>query len=175
MGTVCRPGFDVCFTFDVTPDRSRSAIGVAGKRPDGLTHIELVEHKRGTGWVAPRMAELLSKHETVGVVCDGVGPAASLLGAMDDHDIEVDVLTAREYGQACGRFYDAVTEKTLRHLGDNALEMAVRGAAKRPLGDAWAWSRKTSSVDISPLVAVTLALFGVSDEAAEPLVAMVAR
>ena len=169
------PSDPVCFTFDVTPDRSRSAIGVAGKRPDGLTHIELVEHKRGTGWVAPRMAELLSKHETVGVVCDGVGPAASLLGAMDDHDIEVDVLTAREYGQACGRFYDAVTEKTLRHLGDNALEMAVRGAAKRPLGDAWAWSRKTSSVDISPLVAVTLALFGVSDEAAEPLVAMVAR
>jgi hypothetical protein len=28
------------------------------------------------------------------------------------------------------------------------------------LGDAWAWSRKSSAVDISPLVACTLALFG---------------
>jgi hypothetical protein len=35
----------------------------------------------------------------------------------------------------------------------------VKGAAKRPLGDAWAWSRKSSGVDISPLVAITLAVW----------------
>jgi hypothetical protein len=34
---------------------------------------------------------------------------------------------------------------------------AVRGAVTRPLGDSWVWSRKSSAVDISPLVAVTLA------------------
>ena len=38
------------------------------------------------------------------------------------------------------------------------LRDAIRGAKSRPLGDQWAWSRKSSSVDISPLVAATLAL-----------------
>jgi hypothetical protein len=33
-------------------------------------------------------------------------------------------------------------------------------ARKRRLGDAWAWNRKDTDSDITPLVAVTLALFG---------------
>jgi hypothetical protein len=40
----------------------------------------------------------------------------------------------------------------------------VTGAKKRPLGDAWAWSRKSSAVDISPLVACTLARFAVAGD-----------
>jgi hypothetical protein len=56
-------------------------------------------------------------------------------------------------------FFDSVDERTLRHLGTPELVNALRGAAKRPLGEAWAWSRKSSAVDISPLVTVTLALW----------------
>jgi hypothetical protein len=43
-------------------------------------------------------------------------------------------------------------------MGTLDLWNAIRGAAVRPLGDSWAWSRKNSTVDISPLVACTLAL-----------------
>ena len=43
----------------------------------------------------------------------------------------------------------------------------MKGATKRPLGDAWAWSRKNSTVDISPLVAATLALWGYSNAAGD--------
>jgi hypothetical protein len=32
-----------------------------------------------------------------------------------------------------------------------ALDAAVAGAAKRPLGDSWAWARRGLSVDISPV------------------------
>jgi hypothetical protein len=63
-----------------------------------------------------------------------------------------------EHGQACGRLVDMVEAGTLAHLGSGELRDAVRGAKPRPLGDAWAWSRKNSSVDIAPLVAATLAL-----------------
>jgi len=38
------------------------------------------------------------------------------------------------------------------------LAAAVRIAKPRPLGDAWAWSRKNSTGNISPLVSATLAL-----------------
>ena len=41
-----------------------------------------------------------------------------------------------------------------------ALDAAVAGAGKRPLGDSWAWARWGLSVDISPLVAVSLARWG---------------
>jgi hypothetical protein len=56
-----------------------------------------------------------------------------------------------------------VEQERLRHLGTPEMAAAVGGAAKRPLGDAWAWSRKNSTVDITPLVASTLALWGVDD------------
>jgi hypothetical protein len=51
---------------------------------------------------------------------------------------------------------DIVAEENFAHLGSQELRDAVLGAAQRPVGDAWAWSRKNSSVNIAPLVAVTL-------------------
>lgn len=46
----------------------------------------------------------------------------------------------------------------MRVFPDRDLDAAVEGAARRPLGDAWVWARKSAEVDISPLVALTLAL-----------------
>jgi hypothetical protein len=56
--------------------------------------------------------------------------------------------------------YDAVDQGTVRHLGTAELQSALKGAGRRPLGDRWAWSRRSSAVDISPLVSVTLAWWG---------------
>lgn len=68
--------------------------------------------------------------------------------------------------QACGTFFDAATEGDLVHIGDPPLDASVAGADIRPVGDAWVWSRKTSSADIEPLNAVTLARHAAS--VAEP-------
>jgi hypothetical protein len=103
------------------------------------------------------------------VFCDETVPAAALLPQFagdDEHDpVEVERLNASEYAQACGALVDLVGDDRLRHLDQPELNAAVKGAAKRPLGDAWAWSRKSSNVDISPLVAVTLALWGLESRA----------
>jgi hypothetical protein len=145
------------FGFDVSPDRAWASIAVAGRRADGLTHVEIVEHRRGTAWLPARLAELCEKHDPDEVVRDPMGPAGSIVVPVDVRDV-----TAREHANGCGLFYDMVAEKTLRHLGTPELQAAVKGGVKRPLGDAWAWSRKNSQVNISPLVAATLALFCVS-------------
>ena len=150
----------VSFSFDVSPDRSRSAIGVAGKRDDGRWHVEVIEHGAGTSWVAERLAELNRQHRPGGVYCDASGPAGSLLSDLARLEVPVTAMSAREHAQAAGMFYDAAAEGTLRHLGQPEMAAAIDGAVKRPLGDAWAWSRNSSSVDISPLVACTLALYG---------------
>lgn len=143
----------VAFAFDVSPDRSTAAICAAGLREDGLVHVEVVDHRRGTGWLVGRIAELRSRHETAGVWCDAKSPAATLADEVDAQQT-----SAADYVAACGGLFDAVDQGTLRHLGTPELEAALRGARKRSLVDAWVWSRRSSAVDISPLVAATLAV-----------------
>jgi hypothetical protein len=158
---------DVWFAFDVTPARTSSAIAVAGRRADDLAHLEITgkdgmaDHRRGTGWVVARILELTKAHKSAGVICDGASPAASLIPELEQAGVTVTTVTASEHAAACGLLFDAVDNDELRHLGTHELSAAVAGAVKRPLGEAWAWSRKNSTVDISPLVAVTLAHWAV--------------
>lgn len=158
----------VGLAFDVSPDRSTAAIAAAGARIDGMGHVEVVEHRRGTGWLVARVAELMVEHDVAKLVCDGVGPAASLVPELEALGFEVTLVTAREHANACGILFDAVAQQTVRHLGTSELRSAIKGASKRPLLDSWAWARK-GSADISPLVACTLALASVwSGVAADP-------
>jgi phage terminase large subunit-like protein len=158
----------VCLAFDVTPDRSYASVAAAGEREDGLGHIEVIERKRGTGWVVEYLQERIGRHDIAAVICDGSGPAASLLAPLEQTDIEVTIVTAKEHAQACGNFFDACEGKALRHLDTPEMAAAIKGAVQRPLGDAWAWSRKNSTIDISPLVACTLAHWGVQTQDGDP-------
>jgi len=161
----------LCLNLDVAPDRSRAAIGVAGLREDRMSHVEVIEAKRGTGWCVDRLVEVVERQRPFAVIIDGGSSAYSLvpdlIAALKKkellsglHEGEITVIGAREHAQACGMIFDAVEQLTLRHLGQLELSEATRGAVKRPLGESWAWSRKNSGVDISPLVSITLALWG---------------
>ncbi|MGI5232871.1 terminase large subunit domain-containing protein [Actinoallomurus sp. CA-142502] len=154
------------FAVDMTPDRSYAAIGVAGYRADELLHVEVAEHQRGGGWVVERIREMRDRWRPCAVVVDGAGPAGSLIAPLEAAGIEVVKPSARDVMQACGQFYDAVCDSgELRHRGQAPLNAALAGAAKRPLGDGWAWNRRGLSVDISPLVAVTNAAWGLATHA----------
>ncbi len=149
----------VVLTFDVTPDRAFSCIAATGERADGLVHTEIAAHAAGTAWVAERMAGYVERYEVAEVVCDSASPAASLVPDMEKLGVKVRLLSAQEYAQACGRLVDAVDQRTIRHLGTGELVEAIDNAVTRTLGDAWAWSRRKSSGDICPLVAVSLGVF----------------
>jgi hypothetical protein len=150
----------VAFAADVTPDRSAAAIAVAGARPDGLGHVEVVDHGPGTGWVVGRLVELADRWQPCAIVVDDTGPAGSFVPPLAAAELEVVRPTTRARGAADSGFYDAVVNGSLRYVPRPALDAAVAGAAKRPLGDSWAWARRGLSVDICPLVAVSLARWG---------------
>jgi len=150
----------VAFAADVTPERSHAAIAVAGLRPDGLGHGEVVDHRPGIGWVVPRLLELHQRWKPCAVVVDPTGPAGSLIAPLEAAGLEVVKPSAREAAHAAGDVFDAVAEGTVRIVPRPALDAAVAGAQQRPLGDGWAWARKGLSVDICPLVALTLARWG---------------
>lgn len=150
----------VAFAVDVNPERSHAAIGMAGFRPDGLAHVEVVEHKEGVAWVVDRMVELKEKWKPCAVVIDPGSEAGTLIDQLERAKVRVMTTTAREAAQAHGLFVESVVDsKSLRHLNQMELTSALAGATQRKLGDANAWARR-GGVDISPLVAVTLALWG---------------
>jgi hypothetical protein len=148
----------VVFAFDLSPDRSSGAIYASSMSLLGRPMVDKVKHDRGAGWIVPRVLELVDKHKPLAVACDGAGAAASLLIELEKEGVDVFAVSAAEHTKACGAFYDAVEEGRLTHTGDVALAAAIRGATTRPLGGAWAWNRRTSAADITPLVAATLAL-----------------
>jgi hypothetical protein len=150
-----------CFAVDVTPDRAWASIGVAGWRPDGRVHLELVEHRPGTEWVVERMNQLYARWHPWPVVVDPASPAGSLLVDFAALGVPTEAVQTREYAQACEQFFDAVMGDLTKvaHRDQPALNLAIAAARKRVLGDAWAWARKVGG-DVSPLVAVTLARWG---------------
>ena len=148
---------------DVTPERSYGSIVVS----DGVT-IELADHRRGVKWMVDRLVELNEKWKPRAIVIDAAGPAGTLIKPLEDAGVTVTQPTTREVAQAAGRFYDLATERTLRHLGDPDLNAAVAGAERRKLSGSWAWTRADTSVDISPLVAATLAVWGHETTPDEP-------
>ena len=144
------------FGVDVSPDRDRASIGAAGIN-GAFTALEVIESENRIGWLKDRILELHVKWRMPFVIDSGAA-ASSLIGELEAEGVSIIPINMRQYGQACGSFYDAVEEGTIAHLGDIRLQTAIEGATKRKLGEQWAWSRK-SNVDITPLVACTNARY----------------
>jgi hypothetical protein len=156
-----RPQGKVAFAVDVRPDLSRASIAVAGKRPDGHSQVQVIDDRPGTAWIAPRLAELVAMHPTYGVAVDIAGSARALVSAITAAGVPVIEMNTAEAKEAFGQFYEATVDSaSVRHLDQTELNVALKGASTRRVGDALLWDRKSDDVDITPLVAVTNALWG---------------
>lgn len=150
-------GSYMVFGIDVSPERDRASIGAAGLNGP-FTCLEVIENENRIGWLKDRVLQLHAKWGGMPFVIDSGAAASSLIGELEGEGVNVIPINMRQYGQACGSFYDAVQDSTIAHLGDARLQAAVDGATKRKLGEQWAWNRR-SDVDITPLVACTLARY----------------
>lgn len=141
-------------------DLSWCAIAVAGRRSDGELHVEIVDSLRGTRRVADRLKELHNSHGAAMTLMEKSGPRWGGADDLREVGIEPVLVSQEEFVSACGSLYDSMLRHSLHQIGQPELDVAVDGARRRNVGDAWAWSRKSSTVDISPLVAVALAAWG---------------
>lgn len=173
----------VAFALDITPDRSAAAIGAVGFREDGRRGGEVADHRNGTKWLVNRIVEMCEKWRPCAVGLDANSAAVSLIPELEKRGIKSNpgpgetllvVVGGSQMTQACGGWHDAVTNDQWRHRDQAPLNAALAGARKREMGDGgWKWSRKDSSIDISPLVAVTIADYllqthGEVEESPEP-------
>ena len=158
----------VALCVDVSWDRSKSHIGLAGLREDGATHVEIAASRAGTEWVvgwltSPARHERIHTAVAAGVALQSSGaPASTLKADLADAGVTVIDWKGSDLGVATGAFYDLVRSGGLCHLPQPVLDLAASTAVARPMGDAYVWDRKRSPQDASPLVAVTGAVWALS-------------
>ena len=131
--------------------------------------LEVVESRPGTEWVAGRMRELIAAHRPAAVVVDRTGPSSTLADDLDAAGVDLFPLTSAVYAAACARFLDDVTHRRVLYRIHPALDAAVEAAAVRPLGEGWAWARRTAAAPICELVAATLASWADRHRPAAPI------
>lgn len=162
------PGLDLAFGVDVTPLSDIASVAAASWRDDGTVHIEIIDHKGGTGWVPARMDELQKTWKPEAMVYTLAGQAGRVVGGSPALQRQMLGLTGREYDRACGAFYDAIASGKVRHLGDPILDEAVQACRRsKGMSDLWHWTRADTGADISPLVAASLAYYGLIEKTAE--------
>ncbi len=163
------------YALDMKPDRRSLAIGGAVNHRDGTAHIELrrfeATQSKGTQWAVDYIADHWPR--TASVVIDSQSPAMSLLADLKARHVKVIVTNYSDMGRACGKFLDMLRDGKLTHLPDDkapALATAVANATTRSIGKSGAvgWNPMGSDIDISPLVACTLALYGTTITKRDP-------
>lgn len=154
---------------DVPPERSAATVGLAGLRADGRWHVEMDEQRSSVDWVIPWVKARAARNRLHAVVVD------EMSGLVEERRgrhylIGTDVLVTlagaegRDMAIACAKFFDSVMDKSLRHTDQPQVNVALSVASKRPLQGGWAWNRKDAASDISPIVSMTLALWGAQND-----------
>jgi hypothetical protein len=115
---------DVLFVFDVSPDGRSAAIAAAGKRADGLEHVEIVEHRAGTAWLEGRVVELYERHQPQAIGCVSRGPAAEFIDRLTNRGLRVTPIDEQEHARSCDSLVTAVDARSFRHLGDPCIKFA---------------------------------------------------
>lgn len=146
-----------CVALDVNSDRSAAAIVAATPRA-----VEVVDYRLGLDWVVER-CEQVTKQFRAPLAFDTNGPAGRFRDELLAHDVPIIELKPQDMVRAAGLFYDSVLAQRVKIRRADELDLAIAGAAKRTVGDAWTWGRRNSSTDISPLVAATIALATAQD------------
>jgi hypothetical protein len=163
----------ICLAVDTTPERSSTSIGAAGMLqevpglravPTDMMGVDVIDNRPGTGWVVDRVVELDKSHRPICVVIDEKSAAAMFIQDLRNRGVRVETANTSNLAEATAQFYGRTLPDslTIRHPGQAVLNAAMSGAKKRDLGGdgAWAFTRRDVTVDVSPLIAVTLAAWG---------------
>jgi phage terminase large subunit-like protein len=146
---------------DVNPARTTAVIAAAADLGDGKVLVEVLREDKGVDWVVPALVELRRLELIDAVVIDAASQGRTLISDLRAAHLPITTTDVKGMTDASAAFFDAVVEVRLMHLDQPVLNIAVANATQRTVGDAWAWARRAPRADITPLVAASLAMYGV--------------
>ena len=131
-----------------------------------VPYVELVDHRKGVGWLPERLAELVQRWSPPAVGHNNAGATAAQVGAVLEALVSEGVdasimepLPGARWAAACGAVDVAAREGRLsRHAEQPPLDLAGDRAGVRLIGDGSAWDARSASVPVSPLEAITAAV-----------------
>ena len=124
---------------------------------DTSAHVEEVwagmDEPAAVEWVAARAGRRIP------VMIDAKSPASSMIPALRARKVKVLTGNENDMARGCGLVASDVEAGRLTHGDQESVNEAREGARKRAIGSAggWGYDRKDPSVNIAPLVAITLA------------------
>lgn len=147
--------------FDVAADRESTSIAVAGYSTTSR-RLGVVTHSIPSVSVAAvdEISQLVGRLGPRRILADRRAGAGALIDALAIRGVPIEEVSSSMLVTHCGSLYDAVVAQEVEHDAQPALDAAARAAVSRPLGDSWAWDRRRSPVELSPLVAATNAVGG---------------
>lgn len=154
-------------SFDVTPDRSKAAVAVAG-RSGGKIHGSVGYHDRYDKQVLLGvLLEVIDRADPVAVIVDPKSPAEALITELEKAGFDVYALKWSEVKSSCGAFLDGVDDGTYSITKSQDVVDGIGCAELREDKDGGvAWARRSG--DICQLVALSQAMWGVSVFAPAP-------
>lgn len=142
-------------------DRSTACFSVYGRRADGAPHAAI------RYWVKPEdigqvveVAKQLADGHGVQINVPPNDPAAAWLDDLESAGVAVNQPTSADLVKAEQAIEQEVADGTLRHRGQIDMATAVGGLAARTSGDSSPWSRRSSTSNIAPLMALAAARAG---------------
>ena len=135
---------------DVAEDRGHAAIAVCDT---DTNTVALTDRYEGVEWLDARVEERQTEHPGV-VVYDATGPAKNI---GESHPDWVG-LTSPQMAVAYAGTFDHVVAGTCKVRKSADLDRALAAADVRKSSDSKRWSRSMSAGDISPLIALSMAL-----------------
>jgi hypothetical protein len=124
---------------------------------DSSAHVEEVwagaDEPAAVEWVVARAGRRIP------VMIDAKSPASSMIPALRARKVKILTGNENDMARGCGLVASDTEAGRLTHADQQALNEAREGARKRAIGRAggWGYDRKDPSVNIAPLVAITLA------------------
>jgi phage terminase large subunit-like protein len=160
-GSTVAVGSTMVLGIDTSGNRAMSFLSIAGYRPDGIIHGEVIAQRAGMLWV-PTVAVAVCKEFGIthaAIQARGCA-AAEFIEPLREAGLEIIEISGTALGSSAGRTRDRIRDRTIRHRSQPVLNMAVSGGVTKRLGEVQVWDRTASVVDIAPLVALSNALYG---------------
>lgn len=153
-------GNDAVFGVDVTEDRT-AWIAVAWRREDG--HAQVMLANNGAAMPAFRVVDeckILSDKWTAPVV-----PPRAFEDDLERANVRTQPMKSGEFATACGSFADALTEGSIHHGNQPALNEAVKSAKWRSAGTSGERAFQLKGCpEVGPLAAAVRAIHGLATD-----------
>ena len=161
VGAMVPPGARTVWGVDTSRDRSMTYVAAAVYLSDGRPFVTLRAARAGMMWLPAYMASLAAEsgHREVALQTRGC-PAMEFAGPLEDAGLTVHAVDGSHIGVATGRFRDRVRDRVLVTVAQPAVRLALEGGVTARYAENDAWSRTRSVTDVAPVVAETVALYG---------------